>query len=93
MEQKYIQNRLIFMKRMTSVRSNDLPQDLARPADFHFFFPFFMRLATANGSVNEPAKLSGLKLPRRTFFFLFYRTFFDRPAWFLRFDDAPFSGH
>ena len=81
-----------FLLKITTVRSHDRRQNLARPAYLHLFFPFFMCCSAADGSVNEPAKLSCLKLPRRTFFFLFWGTFFDRPTRFLRFDDAPFSG-
>jgi hypothetical protein len=42
-----------------------------------------MGCAAANGSVDKPAKLACLKLPRGTCFFLFGRTFFNCPARFL----------
>jgi len=44
------------------------------PAFFHFVFPGIMRLTTALGAVDEPAKIAGFKLICRAFFLPFVRT-------------------
>lgn len=57
-------------------------QDLTLTADAHFVLPAALCLTFADGTVDEPAKLSSLKLPGWTFFAAADRTFFYYPAWF-----------
>jgi hypothetical protein len=70
----------------------DLRQYIAGSANFHLFFPFFVGCAAANGSVDKPAKLACLKLPRGACFLLFGGAFFNGPAGFLVFIGTSSSG-
>jgi hypothetical protein len=55
-------------------------KDLAAPARLHLFTPIFLHSALTDGSVDEPAEITRLKLPGRTLFFVFGRAFLDDPT-------------
>jgi hypothetical protein len=55
-------------------------QDLTRSADFHLFLPVGLDFSFTDGSIDEPTELSGFKLPRWAFLFVFRGTFLDHPA-------------
>jgi hypothetical protein len=40
-------------------------KNFALPANFHFFDPAILGLASAKGSIDKPAKKPGIKLPGR----------------------------
>ena len=50
--------------------------------DLHLLLPVLLGLALADSTVDEPAKLAGLKLPGRAMFAALGRAFFDGPAGF-----------
>ncbi len=67
------------IKRWVSQLFNRL-QNFTGSAKLHLFLPIFVNSSVTDSSVNEPAKISGLKLPSRALLFLFRRAFFNNPT-------------
>ena len=67
-------------------------ENLAGPADLHLFLPVLMGLAFADGAVDEPAELAGVKLPGRAAHPSFLWTLFDDPAGFHVLFVGPVAG-
>jgi len=67
-------------------------QNIASPAYPHLLTPVFVDRAFTNGSIDKPAKRTGLKLPGGTPAFSFGWALFDDPAGCQFFFASPLSG-
>ena len=74
-------------------RLKDPRKYLTGAANFHFVIPIFVNAAFANRTIDKPAKVSTLKFPGRTLFFLFGSTVFYSPAWFAAFAAVIDAGY
>jgi hypothetical protein len=67
-------------------------QNLTVSASIHLLLPVLLNSAFADGPIDKPAQMTGLKFPCRTFFSAVARTFLDDPARLLPLQHPSLSG-